>query len=98
MVVPLGQETLQRLLVFMSDDTMRLEFSAGAQPDGASEYLDFGADTDEVALFSGGLDSLTGAVDRLSTGSARLLLVSHQSSTKIAKPQRETRVVSPVMV
>jgi hypothetical protein len=39
-------------------------------------------------LFSGGLDSLTGAVDRLSNGTARLLLVSHQSSTKVANRQK----------
>ena len=81
--------SLERLLTFMSDESMRFEFVKAGHSIGASEYFDFGSGTDEVALFSGGLDSLTGAVHRLSTGGGRLLLVSHQSSTKIAKRQRE---------
>ena len=82
-------ESLGRLLAFMSDDRMRFEFISGNFSDGSSDYFDFCSEADEVALFSGGLDSLTGVVDLLSNGSARLLLVSHQSAPKIATRQSE---------
>jgi hypothetical protein len=38
-----------------------------------------------VILFSGGLDSLAGAVDELTT--SKVALVSHQSSTTVASKQ-----------
>lgn len=85
---------LVRLLGFMSDDNFRFEFVRAHEPPRAESYFDFGDSnarggvTDEVVLFSGGLDSLTGAVDQLVTGSSRLFLLSHQSSTKIAARQR----------
>ena len=82
-------QRLERLLAFMSDDNTRFEFVRARDGPTGSGYFDFGSEVDEVALFSGGLDSLSGAVDRLSKGASRLLLVSHQSSTKIAKRQRE---------
>ena len=81
--------SLERLLAFMSDDRVRFEFVSGDFPAGRSDYFDFDSEVDEVTLFSGGLDSLTGAIDRFWYGGARLLLVSHQSSTKIATRQRE---------
>jgi Queuosine biosynthesis protein QueC len=81
--------SLEHLLAFMSDDRMRFEFVSGDFPASSSDYFDFDSEVDEVTLFSGGLDSLTGSIDRLSNGGARLLLVSHQSSTKIATRQRE---------
>jgi 7-cyano-7-deazaguanine synthase in queuosine biosynthesis len=83
--------SLQRLLGFMSDDTFRFEFVDMRDPPPVEGYLNFGEEigdrSDEVLLFSGGLDSLAGAVDRLCNGKSRLLLVSHQSSTKIADRQ-----------
>jgi 7-cyano-7-deazaguanine synthase in queuosine biosynthesis len=80
---------LDHLLGFMSEDTMRVEFVPTKNLSAGSEYFDFGANIEDVVLFSGGIDSLTGAVDSLSNNSARLLLVSHQSSTKIAYRQKE---------
>jgi len=41
-----------------------------------------------VALFSGGIDSLTGAAEYLSTESGRLCLVSHRSSTDVQRTQQ----------
>jgi 7-cyano-7-deazaguanine synthase in queuosine biosynthesis len=86
---PNVKESLERLLGFMSEDSMRFEFVAAKDPPAGDDYFDFGTNIEEVVLFSGGLDSLTGAVDRLSNDSVRLLLVSHQSSTKIANRQKE---------
>lgn len=86
--------SLERVLGFMSDESFRFDFVAADNAAAPTQYFDFpGNDdpdqqADEVVLFSGGLDSLTGAVDRLSHGAARLILVSHQSSTKIADRQR----------
>ncbi len=80
---------LERLLGFMSEDSFRFEFVQAHAPPKASDYLDFGGGAEEVLLFSGGLDSLAGAVDRLLNGHARLLLVSHVSSTKIGSRQKE---------
>lgn len=42
----------------------------------------------EVALFSGGLDSLAGALNHLDTTNERVLLVSHQSQLGTAKTQQ----------
>lgn len=87
--------SLERLLGFMSDDGMQFDFVHASAPVAPTSYFALGdqpaapAAVDEVVLFSGGLDSLTGAADRLSNESSRLLLVSHQSATKIANRQRE---------
>jgi 7-cyano-7-deazaguanine synthase in queuosine biosynthesis len=80
---------LERLLGFMSEDNFRFEFAAGKGWSDATDYFEFGGEIEEVVLFSGGLDSLCGAVDRLSTSHSRVVLVSHQSSTKIANRQKE---------
>jgi 7-cyano-7-deazaguanine synthase in queuosine biosynthesis len=81
--------SLERLLGFMSEDSMRFEFLEAGDATGGSNYFDFGGDNAEVVLFSGGLDSLTGTIDRLASSDVPLLLVSHQSSTKIASRQKE---------
>jgi hypothetical protein len=76
---------LSEALNFLSDDQWALEFvpMTGTQP--RQEYLQLaGADDwpfyepERVILFSGGLDSLAGAVSRASAGE-KLLLVSHRS-------------------
>lgn len=46
-------------------------------------------EADRIILLSGGLDSLTGAVDALSTSSDRLLLVTHCSARKTIRMQVE---------
>lgn len=46
-----------------------------------------GAD-DHIALFSGGVDSLAGALDLLTSDTGRVLLVSHESSTGVVRTQR----------
>ncbi len=68
---------------------MRFEFIPAKNLPAGSDYFDFCTNIEDVVLFSGGLDSLAGAVDSLINNSARLLLVSHQSSTKIANRQKE---------
>ena len=88
------RDNLEHLLAFMSEDTIRFDFIPAEAPASINRYFNFGSGADasfpaeDVALFSGGLDSLAGTVETLEREKARLLLVSHQSSTKIAGHQR----------
>ena len=92
--LPAVSETLVRLLSFMSDDEYKFRFERAPSPASGSDYFDFAGKpetvfrADEVVMFSGGLDSLAGAAARLANTKARLLLVSHQSSPKMAERQR----------
>ena len=81
-------------LSFLSEDEYRFEFVNLQTPAPLDSYFDFrdpaGDDerSDEVVLFSGGLDSLAGAVNDLLGQRKKVVLVSHHSSTKIAGRQR----------
>jgi 7-cyano-7-deazaguanine synthase in queuosine biosynthesis len=80
-------------LSFLSEDEYRFEFVALENPVRFDSYFDLrtavgDADSaDEVVLFSGGLDSLAGAVEDLLGARKRVVLVSHHSSTKLARRQ-----------
>jgi 7-cyano-7-deazaguanine synthase in queuosine biosynthesis len=81
-------------LSFLSEDDYQFEFVHHQTPVPLDSYFDFrdpvGDDenADEVVLFSGGLDSLAGAVEDLLGRQKRVVLVSHHSSTKLAGRQR----------
>ena len=87
-------EALCSTLSFLSDDNYTFQFEKATNPVPIQNYLEFGGDggtgfkADEVVLFSGGLDSLGGAVKELSNGS-RVALVSHRSSSKIFDHQKQ---------
>lgn len=91
-------EMLRRAMVFMTGDrSYEFEFQAGHDTPQATLFDR--ADccvrpegTYGVLPFSGGLDSLAGAVQRLRTSGERLCLVSHQSQTGTAGVQK--RLVS----
>jgi hypothetical protein len=82
-------EPLCTTLSFLSEDNYAFEFEKAPDPVPFQDYLEFGDDgnaafkADEVVLFSGGLDSLSGAIEELSTTERRIALVSHHSSSKI---------------
>lgn len=86
---------LQGTLGFLSDDEYAFTFTALTDPPAVAQYLDFGpggatgARPDEVMLFSGGIDSLGGAVREAAVGKKAIALVSHRSSPKIAKRQKD---------
>ena len=92
---PPVQELLTDTLGFLSDDSYEFQFLPMQKPVGMQYYLNFdgaaGEDrrSREVVLFSGGLDSLAGAAEVLSRPEANVVLVSHQSSTKIGAVQRK---------
>jgi hypothetical protein len=81
-------------LGFLSDDEYEFTFKKLVKPPPANQYLDFGGDVatsfqaDEVILFSGGLDSLGGAIQEAITDNRSIALVSHRSSPKIDSRQR----------
>lgn len=83
-------DLLSRLLQFLSGDYFR--FSFRARPDGFATIVEPPRTLpleghDEVALFSGGLDSLIGAIDLLSDG-RQPLLVSHYWDSETSKAQQ----------
>ena len=79
-------------LGFLSEDEYAFEFVEAAKPQPLQSYIPFEAvdqsfAPDEVVLFSGGLDSLAGAIDAIMGAGKRLALVSHQSSTMVTSKQ-----------
>jgi len=77
------------LLGFLSDDDFEFAFTRSKHPRRLSEYLfnDAGAqgggEVDEIMLFSGGQDSLGGAVHQICQGLHRVALVSHRPVSKM---------------
>ena len=77
-------EALSELLNFLSDDDFTFDFVPRRQPEGGQLVFDeFGStfEVDEVMLFSGGLDSLGGALREVHDG-RRVALVCHDAAKK----------------
>jgi hypothetical protein len=86
---------LSEALVFLSGDaSYSFTFEAGHSTsrvdlfDKEEFQLQAAPDT-QVLLFSGGLDSLTGALERLEASTGYVYLVSHQSQTGVARTQNQ---------
>ncbi|RLP22755.1 7-cyano-7-deazaguanine synthase [Mesorhizobium sp. YM1C-6-2] len=88
------RERLEAMLGYLSDDVYVMEFvDSHAPAEQAQTYFEFsesgdGFQADDVVLFSGGMDSLTGAVESL-VGGRRLVLVGHHSAPKVVNVQTE---------
>jgi 7-cyano-7-deazaguanine synthase in queuosine biosynthesis len=91
-----SQKVLDKLtaaLSFVSDDDYNFIFPQLSSTHPKEEYFKFARNTapaklEEVVLFSGGLDSLAGAVDEIVTQNRSVALVSHRSNNKTFKPQK----------
>ncbi len=87
------KEALCQTLGFLTEDEFEFEFIASDNPAPLQSYLPLdGAEAksfspDEIILFSGGLDSLAGAVDSLIGADRKVVLVSHQASKMITSKQ-----------
>jgi 7-cyano-7-deazaguanine synthase in queuosine biosynthesis len=87
-------EPLISTLSFLSEDDYAFKFEKATNPAPFQDYFEFGdaggvaLKADEVVLFSGGLDSLSGAIEELSTNGKSVALVSHRSSPKIFEHQK----------
>jgi len=82
-------------LGFLSDDEYDFVFKKLVKPPPVDQDLDFGPaegagfQAEEVLLFSGGLDSLGGAVQEVIAEKRSVALVSHRSSAKIDSKQKQ---------
>ncbi len=78
---------------FLSDDAYAFTFTKAVAPALRQDFFRFGAgvdgafQADDVILFSGGLDSLAGAVQTLSEGKGNVALVTHRSARKLFRHQ-----------
>lgn len=85
---PAIQLALVAALEFLTDDEFEFEFRQATDPAMPEQYLvdcvaPSGTEFQEVILFSGGLDSLCGAVEQLLVKGHRGVLVSHRSSSRV---------------
>lgn len=80
-------EALKTVLNFMADDEYEFTFYEYENPLPEQTYIEFGNDEfdaiEEVTLFSGGLDSLAGAVEEIINKKCKVALINHSSSPKI---------------
>jgi hypothetical protein len=85
--------SLRDTLSFLSDDTYTFEFVPAMSPLAEKQlYIDFtdhNIAADDVALFSGGVDSFSGALDALVGEKKKMVLVGHHSAVKVSSVQKE---------
>ncbi|HYG33894.1 MAG TPA: 7-cyano-7-deazaguanine synthase, partial [Clostridia bacterium] len=80
---------LQGVLEFLSEDYFEFEFVSGKNAPTMDEYFANlvkggpGDGVEGVVLFSGGLDSLAGAIEEAVAQKRRVLLVTHKSTDKL---------------
>jgi len=86
---------LRDTIEFMTDDKIECLFTESVQSPQIQSYLKYDVHTeeafqiDDVVLFSGGLDSLAGALQTLVTTDRRIALVTHRSAPKTMHHQNE---------
>lgn len=86
--------TLREALAFITDDYYEFEFFPLEEPRVRSDYLldptsDALPEIDEVSLFSGGLDSLGGAIDAAVLRERRCVFVCHESTQKMRRQRAD---------
>ncbi len=92
-------ETLRSTLGFLSDDNYQFEFVALKQGHSMQDYLNFNdtqhvfGSPEQVVMFSGGLDSLAGAVEEILTQKRRVVLVTHKSTPKLNNRHRNMQAL-----
>ena len=86
-------EALKECLDFLSDDYYDFDFVEFAKDPPKDEYFDFSEakldKVDEVLLFSGGVDSLGGAVQEIYNDKRKVALVCHKSAPKLIPKRAE---------
>ena len=86
---------LVKTLDFLSDDFYDFSFYGAKDAPQVQQFFDFdkgagpGGQIEEVMMFSGGLDSLAGAIEEICTNKHRVLLVNHRSTPKFSVKHRE---------
>lgn len=88
------KQALKEMLHFLSNDQYNFAFQQLSHDRPVQEYLQFGDDdwpfrrVERILMFSGGLDSLAGAVET-AAGGGKLVLVSHRPVSTLDSRQRE---------
>ncbi|MCI4664943.1 MAG: hypothetical protein MRY74_09505 [Neomegalonema sp.] len=84
-------ECLQQTLSFVSDDEYAFEFYPMTKRDTPLRWLDFDEtgqfEPESIVLFSGGLDSLAGALEEVVARREKIITVTHQGATKLEAAQ-----------
>ncbi len=87
-------EVLRSTLGFLTDDNYHFDFVRLEQDHPIQEYLEFNDAQqvyglpEQVVMFSGGLDSLAGAIEEVLTQKRRVVLVTHKSTPKLNNRHR----------
>lgn len=86
-----AKSTLEKMLRFLTGDLWTVDFRPWVGVLGRSDLQ--GAlmtpKFNAISLFSGGLDSLIGAIDKLENDSENIYFVSHKADSSISKPQSD---------
>ena len=83
------KSALTSTLGFLSDDNYEFTFVKLAQDHSIQDYLEFNdaqaiyGKPELVVMFSGGLDSLAGAIDEVLSQQRRVVLVTHKATPKL---------------
>lgn len=93
---PAVAQALVDVLSFLSEDRYEFEFRPFQRPPSHDSIVSLwdelpGVDVDEVMLFSGGLDSLAGAVRSVVDLGQRVILVTHMPTGKLLQRHEELR-------
>lgn len=86
---PEVMDALCATLGFLSDDRYRFDFRKLDQQPPFQDYLNFADDghflgyPEQVVMFSGGLDSLAGAIEEVLNQKHKVVLVTHKSTQKL---------------
>ena len=88
------KEDLTETLGYLSDDNYEFNFREVQQEIPLELYFDFHEekpwfDAEGVLLFSGGLDSMAGAIEEIINRQRKVVLVSHRPVAKISKRQTD---------
>jgi 7-cyano-7-deazaguanine synthase in queuosine biosynthesis len=88
------RELLSQVLASAAGETYRFEFVSREARDrpnflNVHDAIEHKYKIEEVVLFSGGLDSFTGAMDEAVGHKKNICMVSHQSNNKVVSLQRE---------
>jgi 7-cyano-7-deazaguanine synthase in queuosine biosynthesis len=87
---------LRDTLGFLSDDEYDFDFAKLSHKSSFQMFLDFDdqemfGTPEQVVMFSGGLDSLGGAVEEIVNQKRRLILVNHRATQKLDNRYRDIR-------
>ena len=77
-------------LSFLSEDEYHFDFVKLKKQPPTQQHFEFDVDPpEEVMLFSGGLDSLGGAIQEAVTNSRKIMMVTHKSTQKLNRRHRK---------